>query len=729
MKLSAICSLCILSSAAALTFRTKAQTGSPVERVVTLLKDLASEIETDSKIEQKMYDKYACWCEKTSKRKAANIETGLDDMRALSQEILSLKGLVATRKAEIAELASQIADTEAAMDEATNLRSKENSAFMAESAEMKDALSALQSAVTVLLKATLPGASSFVQQEAQAQSRTAVRAVLSALPSRVDLSADRVSMLSTFAGAGGGYAPQSATIQGILSDMYTTFAADLESSTDTEATRNKIYETLMATKAATKKDLEEDKALKESELAEADANLAQASKTYDDTFGQKEADIKFFDETKKACTTKFEEWSLRKELRAEEVAGIEKAIEILTADEARDTFKDAIKPGKEVGADASIDPLSASASFLQVSNDAADANAPAAKAYDVLKARATKSHSLRLAVLAVQVRTAKVGHFDGVIKAIDEMMDTLKAEGADDLDKKTTCLDEYQEINLKVSDLDWKIEVNDATIAKLEAKIEKLTKSKLETIAEIDATNNYITAITKIRDEQHDEFVKSKADDQQAVGLLTEAKTALFAYYKNRSIEIGPIQGAIKGLSLRQAQDPVFSVSEDQAPDATLSGKGSHKGEAKDILSLMTYLIEDLEDEIRNGVTTEASQQAAYEEEKATALNLIDKLEEKKLSLEKAISKAGEDKVAEETLKGGNLGDKAAQESYHSDIKPDCDWIIGAFDKRAEARAAEMTGLTEAKEYLAGQSSLLEKRAQGFDDNKLSSIRFLGLRH
>mmetsp|Transcript_130736 Transcript_130736/g.244607 ORF Transcript_130736/g.244607 Transcript_130736/m.244607 type:complete len:726 (+) Transcript_130736:85-2262(+) len=725
MKLSAICSLCILSSAAALTFRTKAQTGSPVERVVTLLKDLASEIETDSKVEQKMYDKYACWCEKTAKRKATDIEDGLDDMRALSQEILTLKGLVATRKAEIAERAQQIADTEAAMEEATNLRSKQNSAFMAESAEMKDALAALQSAITVLVKATLPGAASLVQEESMARSRMAIRAVLNALPSRVDLPVDHVSMLSTFTTAASGYAPQSATIQGILSDMYTTFSADLESSTKLEAERNADYELEMSLKAKTKADLEKVKARKEAELAEAEANLADASKEYDDTFGQKEADIKLFDETKKACTVKFEEWSLRKELRAEEVAGIEKAIEILTADEARDTFQVAIKPGKETGADASIDPL---ASFFQVSN-VVDATAPSVKAYNVLKARATKSHSLRLAMLAVQVRTAKVGHFDGVIKAIDEMMDTLKTEGAADLDKKTTCLDEYQEINLTVSDLDWKIEVNDATIAKLEAKIEKLTKSKLETIAEIDATNNYITAITKIRDEQHDEFVKSKADDQQAVGLLTEAKTALFAYYKNRSIEIGPIQGAIKGLSLRQAQDPVFSVSEDQAPDATLSGKGSHKGEAKDILSLMTYLIEDLEDEIRNGVTTEASQQAAYEEEKATALNLIDKLEEKKLSLEKAISKAGEDKVAEETLKGGNLGDKAAQESYHSDIKPDCDWIIGAFDKRAEARAAEMTGLTEAKEYLAGQSSLLEKRAQGFDDNKLSSIRFLGLRH
>ena len=48
------------------------------------------------------------------------------------------------------------------------------------------------------------------------------------------------------------YAPQSATIQGILRDMYMTFAGDLEDSTMTEATQNKDFENLIAVKSEEK---------------------------------------------------------------------------------------------------------------------------------------------------------------------------------------------------------------------------------------------------------------------------------------------------------------------------------------------------------------------------------------------------------------------------------------------------------------------------------------------
>ena len=39
---------------------------------------------------------------------------------------------------------------------------------------------------------------------------------------------------------------------------------------------------------------------------------------------QKEADIEFFDETKKACTAKNEEWVVRKKLREAEVADMKR---------------------------------------------------------------------------------------------------------------------------------------------------------------------------------------------------------------------------------------------------------------------------------------------------------------------------------------------------------------------------------------------------------------------
>jgi len=107
-------------------------------------------------------------------------------------------------------------------------------------------------------------------------------------------------------------------------------------------------------------------------------------------------------------------------------------LEMLTSDEARELFAKSIKPGVE--------------SFLQISSTPAllqdVASAPAAKAYNALKAQVKKSHSIRLAAIAVDIRTSKAGHFDAVIGEIDKMVQILKDEGAADLAKKTQCLDE-----------------------------------------------------------------------------------------------------------------------------------------------------------------------------------------------------------------------------------------------------------------------------------------------
>merc|ERR1719214_276750 len=46
------------------------------------------------------------------------------------------------------------------------------------------------------------------------------------------------------------YNPASATIQGILKDMYDTFSMNLEKGTETEATQQKTFEALMAEKAS-----------------------------------------------------------------------------------------------------------------------------------------------------------------------------------------------------------------------------------------------------------------------------------------------------------------------------------------------------------------------------------------------------------------------------------------------------------------------------------------------
>merc|ERR1712176_552748 len=161
-------------------------------------------------------------------------------------------------------------------------------------------------------------------------------------------------------------------------------------------------------------------------------------------------------------------------------------------------------------------------------------------------------------------------------------------------------------------------------------------------------------------------------------------------------------QGEVKGLALVSSrQGPVFEVSEDEAPDAIFSGKGKRKNDSKGIVQLLTSIIEDLNDEIKNGMRDEEAAQLEYEQLLKSAQTLQKTLEAKKINLETAIANLGEEKSDESELKLENQGDLKGEMDYKASIKVDCDWILKAFAERAEKRQAELSGLLGAKEFLA----------------------------
>merc|ERR1719428_1824411 len=87
-----------------------------------------------------------------------------------------------------------------------------------------------------------------------------------------------------------------------------------------------------------------------------------------------------------------------------------------------------------------------------------------------------------------------------------------------------------------------------------------------------------------------------------------------------------------------QDEAPTFEVSPDQAPDASFSSAGKSSGESKGIVSIMTMIKEDLDDEVTNGVKTEEETQAKFEEQMGEANKLLDDLKAKKTNLEQSIS-------------------------------------------------------------------------------------------
>merc|ERR1719387_1407689 len=139
----------------------------------------------------------------------------------------------------------------------------------------------------------------------------------------------------------GTYSTQSGAIQGILADMLDTFKRNRESAMEEETMRAAEYSNLMDTKLKDLSLLKKTLTKKKMDQGDDTKSLGEAKLNRADTQKQLDTDEAFFASTQKACKAKADEWSERSRLRAEELAGINEAVAILTSDDATSIFTEA----------------------------------------------------------------------------------------------------------------------------------------------------------------------------------------------------------------------------------------------------------------------------------------------------------------------------------------------------------------------------------------------------
>merc|ERR1719389_936349 len=255
-------------------------------------------------------------------------------------------------------LNKQIQENLDAQRQATIIRQKENTEFQAKKQEMENTIGSLEKGIMVLSGAGTHTASLLEQKATLGAMGQNIKKAINQLPSDAVVTPRRMRMIQEFlqdpgefydqkAAAKESYSPASTTIMGVLKDMYDTFVANLEKETATESDAQMHYEDLMSTKEKELASLTAELKVRTAEHAEALVQVADASQELDDTTQTMKADTDFFEDTKAACTAKADEWAERVRARTEELAGIDKAIEILTSDDAKALFGKAIKPGME----------------------------------------------------------------------------------------------------------------------------------------------------------------------------------------------------------------------------------------------------------------------------------------------------------------------------------------------------------------------------------------------
>merc|ERR1712087_976623 len=140
------------------------------------------------------------------------------------------------------------------------------------------------------------------------------------------------------------------------------------------------------------------------------------------------------------------------------------AIAILHGDDARDLFKRSFT----------------SQGYLFLQEGSARARQTNA-ASEALRVAGHAAKDGRLVALAARIG-ASVGRFDAVIDAIDKMLVRLKAEEADDLEKKETCkkerMDNTRDAILKSRAMDEKTELMDRLTAEIEQLEQEIAENK-----------------------------------------------------------------------------------------------------------------------------------------------------------------------------------------------------------------------------------------------------------
>merc|ERR1719389_941787 len=452
----------------------------------------------------------------------------------------------------------------------------------------------------------------------------------------------------------------------------------MESGIEEETMRVAEYQGLMDTKLKDLSLLKKTLTKKKMDQGDDTKALGDAKLNRADTQKQLDTDEAFFASTQKACKAKADEWSERSRLRAEELAGINEAVAILTSDDASSTFTEA-------------------GTFLQTSavKDRSEA------AYRALQETAKAAGSPQIAALATKAKMTAKGHFDRIIKNIEKMMANLRQEEADDIDKKTWCENEMTSANNRNEALEADKDALTSKMNRGKNKVSELNAAIAEAEGAINDEEENMANATDVRNSDNRNFKAAIKADTDSVMLVTKAIEALSKFYSLRQDHVKHTKDTIA-----DRKQPEYTTSEDTPPETFEGTYGGRGSENSGIVGILSMIKEDLQKDIAKAHEEEAGSVAAYREMVAESRDTIAALD-KKITAMKAQIADTELQIEEDSTEWKEKDtQKKATDAYIAEIKPNCDWIKDNFKSRADARKTEMDGLETAKGQLAGMQEM-----------------------
>jgi len=652
----------------------------PVMKVVQLLQDMKVELQKDLDDDKAVHETLACWCKENDQQKTAAISSGESQLKA-SMDKGSAKMVEIKTKRDATQ--AEVDKDWAALNEAKELRMKENKDFHAEEVRLSEAIQSADEAITVLSRSN-PG----LAQVHAAARRLRDAQVFTVAP----LSGPSAETLRSFMEAAQSapsflavpgfqsYRPQGGQILGVLKQIRQPWKKNLASIQEAEAKAVKDFEAL---KAAKEEEIAAGKKLVvqlDEEYADFGEKHVQAAKELEDTKKKLELDRAFMVTLKRKCTESDAEFDARVKSRLAEIGAVEDTIKILNDDKAFDVFDKTVN-----------------AAFLQTSGRtaAAEEKARRRRAASVLELAAGRWHAPGLALLAT---AARLDAFTKVREEIDKMVVELKKQQEDEIEHRDWCIKELN-ANNKSTELAYQTKDKLQTkIADLKKTIETLQGSIEATEAEMAEMQKQMTIASDNREGENVVFQQTLSDQRLTQIILGKALDRMKQVYSlaqgwvQKGEQPGGPHVALSGTHTDPGNGPVrFSKYEENA--------GGSK-----VVKMIEEVIADAKASEEEALTDEMSAQSEYEFFMKDTNEGLTLASEKLSDLKEAQAKAkGELSMAETEFKQ-TLGKLEDLNDTLGQLRKSCNYVLDNFDARQAARAAEVDALGEAKGILTGMS-------------------------
>jgi len=704
-----------------------------IQNVVKLLNEMLAKSKEEGAAEKKLYDKFNCYCTKADAGSQKLIKEEKQNVDMKQAKIEMTQGKSGTLSSELADLKANLAENEESQKTMQGMRAKEKEDFdekkkslTSASTQMDQALQTLSAvgADQTAAKARLKKTTLLSVKSAEVVSQALAVAMVYMTPEQQKISS------SFLQGNPGAYSAQSGQVVGIIKDMQDTFKAELKTTAATEAAAVASHNALMKVKQDTHTKMDDAQTSKQKALSANDESLESTKELLAAAIANA-VDMGSVRQLQERCAHKTKSYGIRSELRATEEAAFAEAITVLDSDEAFATFdqRDATKRSAAGGSasnkakaplatqdaphdgpldgpledhhdgpledhhDGPLDgpPREGMLDFLQnKAKVAAAANPWHITPGLFLQMSATRRH------IHSKAKAAAPNAFKTVLSEINEMLKVNAKEEQTDKQKIENCDNELKASQDKVQSADDNLADLDGKIATYDTTISDETKAIADQDAKLDTNQKERTTETSDRQTSNQLYRKEVKNAQQASALMNRAIKVLSKFYSDLKAKMNGDE-----MKAHQAAGEATHKSSTE-PETFLDTSTGQSGSTtkNKALDMLEFIAKETTKEELVLHEDENKEQVDFEDSMASKKKLEDQTTALRAKSQTALAETqlamNEAKASKKTTEA----EKKSIQDLMAQNKVGCDFVSAP--ARAEARAADSKGLTDAQGSIKG---------------------------